>query len=170
MPALRRDDGLNWTRIGAALAAPFPAECVEWRPMNGKAKAGARVQIAAYVDARTVQDRLDAVIGPAGWSFELEPLVVEGGELRVARGRLTIGDVSKDDIGTASSFEASKGCASDALKRAAVQWGIGRYLYALPAVWVTLDERGEIPAPMLARLRDRLEARTLAAQCHQASA
>jgi hypothetical protein len=98
-------------------------------------------------------------VGPGAWSFALEPVVTDGGELRVARGRLTIYGVSKDDIGTASIFEASKGCASDALKRAAVLFGIARYLYGLPAVWVTLDSEAHVPAATLARLREGLARR-----------
>jgi hypothetical protein len=115
---------VDWQQIGAALAAPFAPDEVEWRP-QGKAGAGARVQVLPYVDARAVQDRLDAVCGVGGWAFELEPLVVDAGELRVARGRLTIHGVTKDDAGTASNWEPSKGTASDALKRAAVQWVSG---------------------------------------------
>ena len=37
--------------------------------------------------------------------------------------------VRKSDVGTQSTFEGDKGMYSDALKRAAVQHGIGRYLY-----------------------------------------
>ena len=146
---------IDWRAIGAALAAPFDPECVEWRP-QGKVAPGARVQLVPYVDARAVAQRLDDVAGVGGWAFELEPLVIDAGELRVARGRLSIYGVSKDDIGTASNFEASKGCASDALKRAAVLFGIGRYLYALPAVYVQLDGAGHVPAATLARLREGL--------------
>jgi hypothetical protein len=153
-------ENMDWARIGPALAAPFDPADVEWRPA-GNASAGARVQLVAYVDARTVMDRLDAVVGAGGWSFTLEPIVVDGGELRVARGRLTIAGVTKDDIGTASNWEPSKGCASDALKRAAVLFGVGRYLYALPVVTVTLDAQGHISEATLAKLRDALQRRTV---------
>ena len=149
------ETAIDWRAVGAALAAAFEPDAVEWRP-QGKTTPNARCQLVPYVDARTVQDRLDAVVGPGGWTFEIEPVVVDAGELRVARGRLSIYGASKDDIGSASTFEPSKGCASDALKRAAVQFGIGRYLYALPAVWVTLDEKGHVPDAMLARLREGL--------------
>ena len=151
-------ESMDWQTVGAALAAPFDPECVEWRP-QGKTAPGARVQLLPYVDARDVQDRLDAVVGPGGWSFALEALVIDKGELRVARGRLTIYGVAKDDIGTASTFESSKGCASDCLKRAAVLFGVARYLYALPPVWVTLDHKGHVPAATLARLREGLARR-----------
>ncbi len=148
---------VDWQAVGAALRAPFPAESVEWRP-QGKTGAGKRVQLLPYIDARDVQDRLDAVLGAGAWSFALTPLAVEGGELRVALGTLTVHGVAKSDVGTASQWEASKGCASDALKRAAVHFGIGRYLYALPQVWVDLDGEGHVPAAFLARLHTRLVA------------
>jgi hypothetical protein len=115
---------IDWARIGRELAAPLPPEAVEWRP-QGKTGPNKRVQIVAYISARAVEERLDAAVGVGGWAFELEPLVIDAGELRVARGRLRIYGVAKDDIGTASNWEPSKGCASDALKRAAVKWGIG---------------------------------------------
>src|SRR5690349_19632128 len=108
------ENQIDWECIGRELAAPFDPAIVEWRP-SGKAAAGKRCQITAYVGARVVEQRLDEVVGPGDWSFEIEPLVVDGGELRVARGRLTIYGISKDDIGTASNWEPSKGCASDAL-------------------------------------------------------
>ena len=38
-------------------------------------------------------------------------------------------------------MEAEKGRISDAFKRAAVHWGVGRYLYNLPNVWVPLNGR-----------------------------
>jgi hypothetical protein len=151
-------DAIDWAVIQRDLAAPFPPAAVEWRP-QGKTAPSTRVQLLPYIDARDVQDRLDTVVGAGSWSFALEPLVVEGGELRVARGRLTIYGVSKDDIGTASTFEASKGTASDALKRAAVQWGIGRDLYTLPAVWCTLDDQGHVPSTFLTQVRARLATR-----------
>ncbi len=153
------ETSIDWAKIGRELATPLDPEAVEWRP-SGKPGPNQRVKIVAYVSARVVEERLDTVVGVGGWSFELEPLVVAGDELRVARGRLSIYGVAKDDIGRASNWEPSKGCASDALKRAAVKWGIGRYLYNLPCVSVTLDAQGHIPEAMLAKLRERLALRT----------
>ena len=37
-------------------------------------------------------------------------------------------------------MEAIKGGLSNAMRRAAVQWGIGRYLYDLPQQWVPVDD------------------------------
>ena len=55
---------------------------------------------------------------------------------------LTVCGVSKTDVGTSGeSADAAKAAYSDALKRAAVKFGIGRYLYALPKQWVNYDEQ-----------------------------
>lgn len=154
---------VDWRAIGAALAAPFAPEAIQWRPATGKGGAGAKVRLVPYLDAATVADRLDEVCGIGGWSFELEPIVVDGGELKVARGRLAIFGVVRDGLGTATNWEPSKGCASDALKRAATLFGVGRYLAALPSVSCTLDAQGNVPEQMLGKLREGLRRRMAAA-------
>ena len=53
----------DWERIGRALAAPFPPEDVLWRA-QGRPEAHKRVLIVPYIDARDVQDRLQAVSKP----------------------------------------------------------------------------------------------------------
>lgn len=35
-----------------------------------------------------------------------------------------------------------KGGLSDSMKRAAVQWGIGRVLYSMNTVWVDIEKQG----------------------------
>jgi hypothetical protein len=145
----------DWERIGRELARPFDPEIVLWRP-QGRPEAHKRVLIVPYVDARDVMDRLDSTVGLGGWSFELTPVVTEGGELRVARGRLSIHGVRREDVGGSSTFETSKGCAGDTLKRCAVGFGIARYLYHLPPVHAVLDGAGQIPEPVLAKLRAAL--------------
>src|SRR5260221_5019151 len=143
-----------------ALAAPFPADDVNWRPA-GKGGANTRAQVVAYVDARAVQDRLDAVLGPLGWAFDWQPVHVDDkGDVTIAKGTLTVEGVSKSDVGTASTYEPSKSAVSDALKRAAVLWGVGRYLYELAPATVTLDAQGRIPVPTLAQLRAALTRRS----------
>jgi hypothetical protein len=104
-----------------------------------------RAQVVAYVDARTVLDRLDEAVGPTGWSDSYEVLTNstdgEGRRLVEVKCALTVLGVSKEDVGEGDSLKAAF---SDALKRAAVKFGVGRYLYRLPKVWANLDERGNI--------------------------
>ena len=51
--------------------------------------------------------------------------------------------ITKYDGAPNTDIEAVKGGLSDASKRAAVQWGIGRYLYGMESVWVDVEQRGK---------------------------
>src|SRR5690606_17516766 len=42
-----------------------------------------------------------------------------------------------------TDVEADKGGISDAFKRAAVKWGVGRYLYGVESPWVKIVKRGK---------------------------
>jgi hypothetical protein len=50
--------------------------------------------------------------------------------------------VTKWDGAENTDIEAVKGGLSGAMKRAAVQWGIGRYLYDLDEGWANIHDRG----------------------------
>ena len=87
-----------------------------------------------YVDARYVQDKLDEVIGVGNWASDF--LEIKGNlfcriTITFLRDDGEVGIISKMDCGTESNVEKQKGEASDAFKRAAVQFGIGRDLYGL---------------------------------------
>lgn len=60
---------------------------------------------------------------------------------------LTILGVSKQDVGTASMAEQMKGAHSDALKRAAVKFGIGAYLYDLKNLTGARIEQNRVVEP-----------------------
>ena len=122
-----------------ALAEPFDPSEVRFKPA---VVSGNRAMAIAYVDARVIQDRLDEVLGVAGWQDEYECLP-DGGV--VCRLRLHLGGqwITKMDVGSPSEQsdegDRRKASFSDALKRAAVKFGIGRYLYRLPSQWVDYD-------------------------------
>lgn len=48
--------------------------------------------------------------------------------------------VTKWDGADNTNFEKTKGGLSDSMKRAAYQWGVGRYLYDLPSQWVDIED------------------------------
>ena len=129
------------------LSKPFYPREVEVK-IQAVSRDRARAQVVAYVDARTVLDRLDEAVGPTGWSDSYEVLTNgtdgEGRRLVEVKCTLTVLGVSKEDVGEGDSLKAAF---SDALKRAAVKFGVGRYLYRLPKVWADLDERGNIKDP-----------------------
>jgi hypothetical protein len=95
-----------------------------------------------YIDARCVQDRLDAVVGAANWQDDYE-FLPDGSVLCRLSLRLGGEWIVKADVGGPSEQpdegDRHKAAVSDALKRAAVKWGIGRYLYRLPQQWCDFD-------------------------------
>ncbi|WIG57682.1 MAG: Putative DNA-binding protein Erf [Ktedonobacterales bacterium] len=153
MEILNRDE---WNNISQRLQEPFDPTEVDFRVQGRANEQTGRAQVVAYIDARAVQDRLDEVVGAGNWSFDWIPLVIDKGEVMVAKGTLTIMGVSKSDAGSASNFEQTLGAVSHCFKRAAVHWGIGRYLYNLPMNWVSVEKNGRIPDAVLRELRAKL--------------
>lgn len=122
------------------LRHPFPPERISWRvgSTTGDKKKGMAL---AYIDARDVMERLDAVCGPHGWQCRYP----HTGDKTVCDIGIKVGDewIWKADGAGDTDFEASKGALSDAFKRAAVRWGVGRYLYDMPAPWVEIEPAGK---------------------------
>ncbi len=141
----------------AELQQPFKPEQVRWRigHMGKAGNDGERKGMAlAYVDARDVMRRLDSVVGPANWSDRYTHHLDGGGKtivycelsVRVAGGSFAAEEaewVTKGDGSAASDIESEKGAISGAFKRAAVKWGIGRYLYEIDSPWVITQKRGK---------------------------
>ncbi len=146
----------EWEEIARKLREPFDRNEVDFRVQGRANEQTGRGQVVAYIDARVVQDRLDTVVGAGNWSFDWTPLVIDNGEVIVTKGTLTIFGVPKSDAGSASNFEQSLGAVSHCFKRAAVHWGIGRYLYSLPATWVQVEKGGRISEAVLRELRSKL--------------
>jgi hypothetical protein len=113
------------------LKVQFPPEDIEWRISRAGLKNGTVwAYCLAYVTNRAIQERLDEVVGEENWknTFSQAP---DGGILCGIG--IKCGDewVFKYDGAENTAFEAVKGGLSGAMKRAGVQWGIGRYLYNL---------------------------------------
>ncbi len=136
------------------LAAPFPPDSISWR-VGSTNQDKSKGLALAYLDARDVMDRLDLVCGPDGWQNRYSHVV--GGmtvceigiriPARIEVSGITAGVVPdfwiwKADGAGATDVEAEKGSLSDSFKRAAVRFGIGRYLYSLPSPWVALVAAG----------------------------
>lgn len=146
--------------IAAQLADFFDLEEVKWKPQATK---GDRAMAIAYIDARCVMDRLDEVLGLGNWEATYRPC----GESIVCSLRIRIDGewVTHEDVGSLSEQpddgDKLKAAFSDALKRAAVHIGIGRYLYRLPNQWVPYDqskrrfaEQPRLPAWAIPREKD----------------
>ena len=128
-----------------ALKRPFPVNKIKWRRGPGGGKE------LCYITARDVMDRLDEVVGQFNWKTEYW----HRGDRMICELSIRLPDVEpqpyvdewirKSDGAGDSNIEGEKGGISDSLKRAAVNWGIGRYLYhpnafdsnKNPAPWAT---------------------------------
>jgi hypothetical protein len=133
------------------LCRPFPSEMIDWR-VGSTNKDKTKGMALAYIDARTVMDRLDTVCGPGNWQCNYTPGV--NGSIICNLGIKTDeGWVWKADGAGATDFEGEKGALSDAFKRSAVRWGLGRYLYEMPAPWVAI-ENNRIPEAELKKLTE----------------
>jgi hypothetical protein len=134
-----RDCTSDVKAITTALAAPFEVSEVKFKPQVVKNN---RALALAYVDARVIQDRLDEVLGVEGWQDEYQ-LLPDGSVM--CKLTLKLGDqwITKMDVGSPSeqpdSGDRLKAAFSDALKRAAVKYGVGRYLYRLQSQWTEYD-------------------------------
>jgi hypothetical protein len=85
-------------------------------------------------------ERLDDVCGPENWRNEFQQ--IPGAFLCGLSVRIGDEWVTKWDGAQESNIEATKGGISGAMKRAAVQWGIGRYLYNLDEFWANVHDKG----------------------------
>lgn len=156
------------------LCEPFNARDVEWRVTKVHEGNGLAVP---YITSRAIQNRLDDVVGPFNWRPRFIPwhqyvpkvTAVEGKE-DTARTPvasqlcgLSIYDeerkawIEKIDGAENTDFETIKGGISDSFKRAAVLWGVGRYLYAFDAKWVKLNNKKiQNPAALITYYQEQL--------------
>lgn len=123
----------------AKLAAPFDPAKISWR-VGATTQDKTNGLALAYIDARDVMERLDEVCGPANWQNRYS----HAGQKTICEiGILINGEwVWKANGAGDSDVEAEKGASSDAFKRAAVLWGIGRYLYDIDSPWVAIKSQG----------------------------
>ena len=126
----------------ASLAAPFEPHEVKVRSQSGRQ--------LHYITARTAMNRLDNVMGPENWWDEYIPS--ENSVLCRLTIRLPDGStLTKADAGgyagMADSGDDDKSGYSDSFKRAAVKFGVARYLYR-DGVPGFVQERAPVAPPV----------------------
>lgn len=134
---------MTWKKIEAILKRPFDDHEINWKlktvTSNGKAL------LLAYMDARGVRDRLDEAFGPH-WktSYSAGP---SGGVMCTLSVKWDGEWISRCGIAENTNIEAVKGGASDALKRAATAYGVGRHLYDLGSTFATIQKDADYSVP-----------------------
>jgi hypothetical protein len=118
------------------LSKPFHPSRVTWRPgaLTGKKD---KALALAYADLRAYQNRLDEVCG-MDWSVSYTPW----GDRIICH--LTINGITRSSTGEPDSDSerseiAGTTAEAQAFKRACAMFGLGRYLYTLPSLWVEYD-------------------------------
>ena len=122
----------------------FLADEIEWLLQQAGEKNGRVWALCVpYVTNRAIQSRLDDVVGPGNWKNEFRP-GPDGGVMCGLSVRVGDEWVTKWDGAENTDVEGVKGGLSSAMKRAAVQWGIGRYLYGLDETFAQVSESGSM--------------------------
>lgn len=141
----------------AALEYPFTAEEIEWRVLR-TTKDKTKGQVTAFIDSRAIQKRLDSVLGRENWQNHLSTVAGKdnSGTAHICEISIYYADrgewITKSDGAGSTDIEPIKGGLSNAFKRAASMWGIGRYLYNLKNIWVPLKDGKYIPDEQLPTL------------------
>ena len=140
-----------------ALAQPFDASVIKWVvKATAEGREGKRRGlVAAYADPRAYSDRLNQLLSPLGWTQEYSMHVVQdfqrkngGKETCISAKVMVICRVTIFGLNThsgtgeewADNDNALTSADAQAFKRGCSCFGLGRYLYSLPQVWVEVDE------------------------------
>lgn len=117
------------------LTAPIQSNEIEWR-VQSQTSTG-KLIVVPYINNRCVMHRFDAAFGPENWTSEFRE--ISNGFL--CRLTVTINDrtIYREDGASKTNIEPEKGGISDAMKRAAVQFGLGRCLYDYPRVFIECE-------------------------------
>lgn len=134
---------MNMEEILKELKSPFLYEDIDWKvQVTNKDKT--QGMAVAYLDSRAIQKRLDEAVGAMNWTNEFmlwqdKAQICGIGLYDAERGTW----VMKYDGAENTDIEPVKGGLSDSFKRAAVLWGIGRYLYDMESIWVEIEPNGK---------------------------
>ncbi|MBD2755016.1 Rad52/Rad22 family DNA repair protein [Spirosoma validum] len=140
------------------LNAPLTAQEVEWR-VQSQTKDGQKIVVVPYITNRCVMQRFDEQFGWAGWQNEIRE--IDGGFLCTITAVLPGGEmIRKTDGASRTNVEPIKGGISDAMKRCAVQFGLGRALYDFPKVLIQTTDKyiPEWATPLLDKMVDKINA------------
>jgi hypothetical protein len=164
MAAPRKFSPEERRRLFAELEVPFDPALVKWRVIR-TAKSGRRGAVLPFADPRAYTDRFNHLFSPTGWSFERTVTTIPNLTRRLWNGRtiatgkiIVSGTVSIHRLANyngngeawADKEQSVSSAEAQALRRACIPLGLGRYLYWFRETWISLDRRGEpIQAPSL---------------------
>jgi hypothetical protein len=132
--------------IVQALRKPFDPELIKWKIQTNPKEGQDKAIVVAFIDSRDVTERLDLATG-GDWSSEFSLPQVNAGAQFSLECALTVCGVTRRDVGTVpaprQNEDSTKDLYSDALKRAAVQFGVGSHVYRFPKVKAKVQASGK---------------------------
>lgn len=134
---------MDWKTIEKQLQKHFEPQEIRFRlqgtPRQREGKL--MVQAVAYVPAYKVAERLDEAVGAENWTFRSTPLASAKGKVSTVKGCMSLlGGAPKEEFGEYARLEPDETPVSEALRRCAFLWGVGRYLAQLE-IWVEVPSQ-----------------------------
>ena len=125
------------------LTAPILPNEIEWRVQS--VTSTGKMIVVPYINNRCVMQRFDAAFGPTNWTSEFRE-ITNGFICRLTvhytdDHEAVLKTIYREDGASKTNIEPEKGGISDAMKRAAVQFGLGRCLYDYPKVFIECNDK-----------------------------
>jgi hypothetical protein len=149
-------------RVIGLLSEPFDKETLQKRVLR-KSGDKSKAQMAYYIDTRSLALRLDQVVGPMNWETDIREIKDAGDRVCVTAAltiagitRVAEGEELKNKIDYKTNLPASQElvlmkAGPQARKRAAVEFGVGAYLYDFSGLntWEEIDTYGNPKDPSI---------------------
>ncbi len=136
---------MTWPELYQKLSTPFAIKDISFRP-GQTSRDDKRAQALPYAEPRSYEDRLNDVLGPH-WECRFIPwgdnrLLCElSVQIHDDEGVVqTITRTSTGEFDSSDKIAQGTSAEAQAFKRACSKFGLGRYLYNVPALWVGYDK------------------------------
>lgn len=142
-----KTDPPDTAKLLEELQVPFDPRLIRWHAKDFKTVRGRRFGLFfPHGDPRAYKDRLNSLLGPMAWCDHYEVTTIPSKVLVVCKLTITpLGPHSHSATGEewSRSENASTSAEAQAFKRACAAFGLGRYLYYYPGVWLELDGQNQ---------------------------
>ncbi len=145
---------LDTAKLLENLQVPFDPALIRWHAKDFKTIRGRRFGLFfPHGDPRAYKDRLNSLFGPMAWSDAYEITTIPSKILVVCKLTITpLGPHSHSATGEewSRNENASTSAEAQAFKRACAAFGLGRYLYYYPGVWLEVAGNNQpLTVPLL---------------------
>lgn len=138
---------LDTAKLLEQLQVPFDPALIRWHAKDFQTIRGRRFGLFfPHGDPRAYKDRLNSLFGPMAWCDHYEITTIPSKILVVCKLTITpLGPHSHSATGEewSRNENASTSAEAQAFKRSCAAFGLGRYLYYFPGVWLEVDRENQ---------------------------